>query len=156
MSPIRTGILIALQGFVVLFVGLHNWIPLGTLNDLTSVREKFTLRKLLLVTLVNLTPVAIGLGASLFYFRRAFPVWLYWWLWITYLLACYGSLKAWWIPYLSRSLPETAARNQELYSTTHAFLPERNGMRPNTLHVIFDVVTIVILVVLGMLTAQSR
>jgi hypothetical protein len=39
--------------------------------------------------------------------------------------------------------------------TTHAFLPERNGIKPNTLHVMFDVVTVAILLVLGVLTAQQ-
>jgi hypothetical protein len=41
-----------------------------------------------------------------------------------------------------------------MYAATHAFLPERNGIRPNTLHVIFDVVTVAILVDLAVLTAQ--
>jgi hypothetical protein len=43
-----------------------------------------------------------------------------------------------------------------MYGTTHAFLPERNGIRPNTLHVIFDFVVVAILIVLGALTAQQR
>ena len=42
-----------------------------------------------------------------------------------------------------------------MYESTHAFLPERNGITPNTLHVIFDVVTIAILIALGALTAQQ-
>jgi hypothetical protein len=32
------GVLIALQCFVVVFVALHNWIPLGSPNDLEAVR----------------------------------------------------------------------------------------------------------------------
>jgi hypothetical protein len=90
------------------------------------------------------------------YCPRAYPEWLLWWLWISYGLACYGSLKAWWIPYLLRPDPELAARYRVMYGTTHAFLPERNGIRPNTLHVIFDVVTVVLLIVLGAVTAQQR
>lgn len=147
--------LLALQCFVALFVAFHNWIPLGRLNDLNGVRAKFPTGKLLITTLINFTPVAIGLAASAFYFRRGYPGWLFWWLWITYGLACYGSLMAWWIPYLFRPEPERAARYQVMYATTHAFLPERNGIRPNTLHVIFDVVTIAIIIVLAVLTAQS-
>jgi hypothetical protein len=34
-------------------------------------------------------------------------------------------------------------------------LPEHNGIRPNTLHMIFDIVTIAILIALGALTAQQ-
>ncbi len=147
--------LIALQCFVVLFVALHNWIPLGTLNDIKGVRAEFPSGKLLITTLINLTPYAFGLASSAIYFDKPYPGWLFWWLWISYGLACFGSLKAWWIPYLFRPEPDRAARYQVMYGTTHAFLPEHNGMRPNTLHVIFDIATVAILLVLSVLTAQQ-
>jgi hypothetical protein len=156
MHPITQAALIALQCFVVLFAGLHNWIPLGTLNDVRGARAAFPGSKLLTTTLTNVIPYSIGLVASAMYFPRAYPEWLLWWLWISYGLACYVSLKAWWIPYLLRPDPELAARYRVMYGTTHAFLPERNGIRPNTLHVIFDVVTVVLLIVLGAVTAQQR
>jgi hypothetical protein len=155
MHPVTTVVLIALQCFVVLFVAFHNWIPLGTLNNLKGVHAEFTTKKLLITTLVNLSPFAIGLAASVLYFGRAYPGWLFWWLWITYGLACYGSLTAWWIPYFFRAEPERAARYQVMYAGTHSFFPERNGIRPNTLHVIFDVVMVAMIVVLAVLTAQS-
>ncbi|MGA2420539.1 MAG: hypothetical protein ABSG69_10675 [Candidatus Acidiferrum sp.] len=155
MHPVAQTVLVALECFAALFVGLHNWLPLGKLNDLKGVRAEFTRGKLLVATLTNFTPVAIGLVGSVVYFGREYPGWLIWFLWIFYLLACVGSLKAWWIPYVFRAEPERAARYQVMYGATHAFLPERNGMRPNTLHVIFDVVTLGILVCIGVLTAQS-
>jgi hypothetical protein len=155
MHPVTMGALIALQCFVVSFVALHNWIPLGTLNDVKGVRAEFPSGKLLTTTLINFTPYAFGLASSAIYFGKPLPGWLFWWLWISYGLACYGSLKAWWIPYLFRPEPERAARYQVMYGTTHAFLPERNGMRPNTLHVIFDIATVAILLVLSVLTAQQ-
>ena len=145
--------LLALQCFVVLFVALHNWIPLGTLNNVKGVRVEFPTGKLFVVTLINFTPVAIGLGATAFYFGRVYPGWVIWWLWITYGLACYGSFKAWWMPYLLRPDPQRAARYRTMYAATHAFLPERNGIRPNTLHVLFDIVTLAILIDLVVLTA---
>ena len=148
--------LIALQVLVVAFVALHNWIPLGALNDLPAVRAQFPTGKLLLTTLGNLTPAAIGLGASIFYFRHGFPDWLIWYLWIFYLLACCGSLWAWWIPYFFGAGKKRIAREQALYRNTHSFLPERHGLRPNTLHLIFDVVTVAILITLAVLTAQAR
>jgi hypothetical protein len=156
MNPVAVGTFIALQCFVVLFVALHNWIPLGSLNDVKAVRSVFPTRKLLRTTLINFTPAAIGLAGSVYYSRRGFPGWLFWFLWILYGLACYGSLKAWWIPYIFGSEPARVARDQVMYGATHAFLPKRNGIRPNTLHVIFDIVTIAILIVLAILTAQSR
>jgi hypothetical protein len=153
-SIIISGPLLGLQCFTVLFVALHNWIPLGRLNDIRGVRAEFPGRKLLITTLINLTPVSIGLAGSTIYFGRACPAWLFWLLWITYGLFVCGSLKAWWIPYLFRPDPELAARYQVMYKATHAFLPERNGIRPNTLHVMFDLATVALLFVLAVQTAQ--
>jgi hypothetical protein len=39
-----------------------------------------------------------------------------------------------------------------MFGHTHAFLPERNDIRPNTLHVILPAATLTTLVVLGALT----
>jgi hypothetical protein len=155
MHSVTMGALVALQCFVVLFVAFHNWIPLGTFNDVKGARAAFPGGKLLAITLINLTPVSIGLAGSAIYFGRTYPGWLIWWLWITYALACCGSMKAWWIPYLFRADPGLAARYRVMYGTTHAFLPERNGIKPNTLHVVFDVATVAILFLLGVLTAQQ-
>lgn len=156
MHFVTTVALLALQGFVVLFVALHNWIPLGVLNDVQGVRTELPAGKLLITTLINLSPVAIGLAATAFYFGRTWPGWVFWWLWITCGLIGSGSLKAWWIPYLFRPDPKLAARCRTMYAATHSFLPERNGIRPNTLHVIFDIVTVAILIDLAVLTAQSH
>jgi hypothetical protein len=156
MHPITQGVLIALQVFVVLFVGLHNWIPLGTLNDVKGAHAAFPGWKLFATTLTNFIPFSFGLVASAIYFGRPFPAWLLWWLWISYVLACYGSLKAWWIPYLLRPNPDLAARYKRMYRATHSFLPERNGITPNTLHVIFDVATVALLIDLAVVIAQQR
>jgi hypothetical protein len=127
-------------------------VPLGSLNDRKGVRFAFPTGKLFLVTLLNLTPSAIGLAGSIVYFGRPYPNWLIWELWIFYALAVYGSLKAWWIPYLLVPNEELAVRYRAMYAKTHAFLPERNGIVPNTLHVVFDLVTIGILLILAVLT----
>src|ERR1700678_2809757 len=156
MPPPTIGVLIVLQCFVVAFVALHNWIPLGPLNDLKAVRAEFPTGKLIITTLSNLTPAAIGLAGSIFYFKSGFPEWLVWYLCIFYLLACCGSLWAWWIPYFFGAGKKRLARDLALYGNTHSFLPERNGVPPNTLHAIFDVVTVAILIVLAMVTAQAR
>jgi hypothetical protein len=74
----------------------------------------FPTGKLFVTTLLNLTPAAIGLAGSLFYLGRPYSSWLLWFLWIFYVLACYGSLKAWWIPYCFRPEPERAARDTAL------------------------------------------
>jgi hypothetical protein len=43
-----------------------------------------------------------------------------------------------------------------MYAATHAFLPERNGIRPNTLHVFFDIVTLAILIDLAVPDGIAR
>jgi len=39
-----------------------------------------------------------------------------------------------------------------MYAGTHSFLPKHNGISPDTLHVLFDVVTVAILIDLVVLT----
>lgn len=153
MPQPATTTLIALECFVVAFVGLHNWIPLGSLNDLTAVRTEFPGTKLFFVTLSNFIPAAFGLAATL-HFRQDFPQWLAWYLWIFYVLALCGSAYAWWIPYFFGAGAIRVQREQKLYAKTHSFLPERHGVRPNTLHVIFDIVTLAVLATLAVIQAQ--
>ncbi len=154
MHRIIIEILLALQCFHVLFLALHDWIPLGMLNDLKAVRATYPRGKRIAGTLISFIPFVIGLAASAIYFGRVYPAWLFWWLWISYGLLFFGELTAWWIPYLFHYEPKRAARYQVMFGATHAFLPERNGIRPNTLHVILHLLTVATLIVLGVLTAQ--
>jgi len=155
MVPILIGTLLGLQCFHVLFLAFHDWIPLGTLNDVRAVRAANPGRKLLAATLISVVPFAIGLAASAVCFSRLYPNWLLWWLWISYALLFVGELQAWWVPYLFRSDSERVARYQVMFGETHAFLPVRNGIRLNTLHVILHITTLATLVVLGALTVQQ-
>lgn len=155
MYPITKGALLGLQCFHVLFLAFHDWIPLGTLNDVKAVRAENPGHKLLAATLISLVPFAIGLAASVAYFSGVYPKWLLWWLWISYVFLFAGELQAWWIPYLFRFEPERVARYQVIFGKTHAFLPVRNGIRLNTLHVILHLATLATLVVLAVFTVQQ-
>jgi len=42
-----------------------------------------------------------------------------------------------------------------VFGATHAFLPERDGIRPNTLHLILHLATLTTLIVLGTLTGRQ-
>lgn len=57
-------------------------------------------------------------------------------------LVIVGVLKAWWIPHLFAPDPERAARHAVRFAGTHAFLPSRNGIRPDTLRVVFQAVAV--------------
>jgi len=150
------GALLGCQFLVVLFIALHDWIPLGKLSNLAGIRSVDTTGRLLYVTTLSTLPFAIGLAASLHFAPTGFPMWLMWWLWISYGMALYGILKAWWVPYLLAADPVRAARYQERFAHTHSFLPVRNGIRPDTLHVCFHVVVVVLLVLLGVLSLSGH
>jgi hypothetical protein len=152
MNPSLLDVFIACQFYVVLFIAIHDWIPLGRLNNLSGIRAADSRLRRLWVTAISALPFAIGLAGSMYYGGSRFPDWLLYLLWISYLAGVYGMLRAWWVPYLIVPDPVRAARYQVRFAHTHAFLPVRNGIRPDTLHVSFHAVFLVALVLLGVLS----
>jgi hypothetical protein len=146
--PVATAVL-ALQSFQVLFLLLHDWIPLGSLNDLQGVRAVDSLAKRVVGTLVSALPFALGLVFSCAYAaRERYPKWVVIWLWASYGLLFAGEIRAWWWPYLWRADPELAARYRVRFANAHTFLPERNGIAPDTLHLILHAATMSTLLLL--------
>jgi hypothetical protein len=141
-------LLLGLQAFQVIFLWIHDWIPLGRLNDVAAVRSQDTLRRLVIVTLMQSVPWSIGLFFSTRYFGKTYPDWLNWWLWISYGLLFIGQMRAWWVPYLFSPDPKRSARYEVMFGKTHSFLPKRNGMVPNTAHILLHLATAATLVVL--------
>jgi hypothetical protein len=62
-------------------------------------------------------------------------------------------LRAWWVPYLLVPDRLRAERYRVLFRHTHRFLPERNGIAPDTLHCSLHLVTVVLV---GMLAVRGR
>jgi hypothetical protein len=145
-------IFLALQSYVVVFLLFHDWVPLGRLNNVAAVKSKDSLRRTIFVTLLPAVPAAIGLSYGARYFGRAYPDWLEMLLWITYGLFLLGMLRAWWIPYLFVPDKERAERYRVLFAGTHSFLPRRNGIVPDTLHVSLHLVMVATMVMLLMRT----
>ena len=141
-------LLLALQVFQVAFLWLHDWIPLGRLNDVAAVRRADSLPRLIAVTLIQSVPYSYGLYGSIRHFGQPYPMWLMLWLWISYGLLFLGELRAWWVPYLFKPEPARAERYRGMFGDTHAFLPARNGMVPNTLHCLLHAATAATLAVL--------
>jgi hypothetical protein len=77
-----------------------------------------------------------------------YPDWLDVWLWISYGMLFAGQIRAWWIPYLLRAEPKRAARFQIMFGKTHSFLPQRNGLVPNTAHILLHLATAATLLIL--------
>lgn len=141
-------VLIVLQAFQVVFLWVHDWVPLGRLNDVKAVRGVDTTTRLVTVTLIQSVPFTIGLVFSVMFFGRMYPHWLYMWLLISYAVMFVGQMRAWWVPYLLRAEPRRAARFQIMFGNTHHFLPARNGLVPNTAHIMLHVATAATLVTL--------
>lgn len=140
--------LLCLQAFQVLFLALHDWVPLGRLNDVRAARAANPGDRLIITTALSTLPFALGFAASAYYFDRAWPTWLLAWLRISYAILFAGALRAWWIPYLVTAEPDRAARYRAMFGRTHAFLPERNGIAPNTLHIVLHLAILATLILL--------
>lgn len=144
------GLLIGLQVFHVVFLAVHDWVPLGSLNDVQAQRAADPFRKRLLTTILTVSPFFALLWSSLQVIgRQALPPNLLFWLWLAYGLLFIGEIRAWWIPYLILPDPARAARYKKLFGKTHAFLNERNGIRPDSLHVGLHAATLSLLLCLA-------
>ncbi len=138
---------LALQSFHVAFLLLHDWVPLGRLNDVRALRTVYSLRKILLGTVISSAPFVTLLVFSLL--DRAMPRYLFSlriWLWIGYGWLFVGELQAWWIPYLRGTEAARGGRYKIMFGETAGFLPERHGISPNTLHVVLHICTLSLLV----------
>ena len=142
-------LLLALQIFHVLFLALHDWIPLGRLNDVRAVRREVSVAKLLAGTVVSTSPFLVPLVVGLRHPHGPWPGWVWIWLWVAYALLFIGELQAWWWPYFMGTTEETVERYRVMFGATHAFLPTRRGIRINTLHFVLHVLTLTTLVVLA-------
>jgi len=149
-------VLIVLQAYVVAFIALHDWVPLGRLNDVAAVQAADPAAKLIAVTALSTAPFAFGLWWSIVYAGARIPGWLTWYLWICYGVAAYGLWRAWWGPYLPGGDPARAARYEAMFGRTYAFLPSRHGIRPNALHISLHVTVIAILVALASQSSWMR
>lgn len=145
-------LLLALQMFHVLFLMLHDWVPLGKLNDVKAVRAENLGQRLLWTTLISAMPFVVPLVGSFVYLGQRYPHWLWIWLWVAYGTLFWGELRAWWVPYFFGTDEKRVERYDKMFGRTHSFLSRRNGIEPNTLHIVLHAVTLGTLVVLGKLT----
>src|SRR5579862_5903609 len=139
-------LLLVLEAIQVAILWLHDWVPLPPLNDVRAVQGQDSTARLVVVTVVQSLPFTIGFALTLLWLNEHRPAWVWDWLWISNVVLLLGQLRAWWLPYLMRPEPQRAARYRAMFARTHAFLPERNGITPNTLHCALHGATIGILI----------
>jgi hypothetical protein len=128
--------LIALQSVQVVFLLVHDWVPLGRLSNLAAVQSIDSKSRLLWTTFLSALPYAAGLAASIATFPR-WPMWLSIWLEWMYTISIVAVLFAWWIPYLSPSDSPRAERYRTRFAGTLTFLPKRHGFAPDALHTMY-------------------
>jgi hypothetical protein len=133
--------LIALQAVQVVFLLLHDWVPLGRLTNLAAVRTIDSTQKLLWTTLLSALPYAAGLAFSIAYLPHwpmSLRIYLEWLYTISLLMIAF----AWWVPYLSAADSDRAARYRTRFAGTLSFLPKRHGFAPDALHTSYHAVVL--------------
>ncbi len=61
---------------------------------------------------------------------------------ITLAVLVYMEFRAWWRPYLFGPTPAIVDKLRPNWEGTYAFLPERHGIRPNTMHCVMHAATV--------------
>lgn len=137
---IRLSEILLLAGlcFILLFMIVHDWVPLGSLNDVQAISEVHSFRELVTVTLSGAVQFLLFICLVIMFMGKPYPAWVKLWLIIHQGCIFAGALIDWWIPYFfGYGAEQRAERYRQMFGNTHSFLPEMNGIVPNTLHIIF-------------------
>lgn len=114
-------------GLILLFMLIHDWVPLGSLNDVEALKAENTTGELIMITLINTLSISIMIAVSLLYTGKRYPIWARLWLIIHLGFILYGAVSAWWIPYFFGADLTMIERYGNMFGNTHAFLPVMNG-----------------------------
>lgn len=137
-------ILLLGYGLIFIFMVVQDWVPLGTLNNVQAISLNRSKSELVTVTIIGVVQILILIALILVFVGKRQPLWVKFWLIIhpTFIFA--GALLDWWIPYLfGYGAEEKSTRYIEMFGNTHSFLPLRNGIVPNTLHILFHTILLI-------------
>lgn len=127
--------------FILLFMFMQDWVPLGSLNDVQAIAEERPFNELIIVTMINVVQILLLIGFVIIFMGKRYPVWIKLWLIIHQVCIFAGALLDWWIPYFfGYGSDQRVKRYHQMFGDTHSFLPEMNGIVPNTFHTIFHIV----------------
>lgn len=143
---------------IFLFMLLHDWIQIGSLNDVQAVKSDGTMGELITVTFINAGQILLLLVVTLLFVGKTYPLLIKLWLVIHQTSIFAGAVWAWWIPYLfGYGAEERIQRYEDMFGNTHSFLPVMNGIVPNTIHTLFHItlLTCIILTIYISLTARK-
>jgi hypothetical protein len=139
---------LALLAYTFLFLTLHDWVPLGRLNDLPALRSQRSLRARVLAS--GLMGAFSGWALYLNWSQSPHPSGdTRWYTFILFALFVPGMLRAWWIPYLfGVGLSEEFIANYKvMFGNTITLLPRRHGITVDLLHMTFHLVVLVTLAI---------
>jgi len=130
-----------------LFLGLHDWVPLGRWTDLPALRSQRSLKARVIasVLMAAIQGIALYLNWSQSptpsYGTRMFTL-------ILYALYIPGMVRAWWLPYLfGVGLSDKFIADYKImFGNTYTWFPVRNGITVNALHTVFHISVVVELV----------
>lgn len=133
-------LLFAGLSFILLFMIIHDWVPLGPFNDIQAIRGENSVNELIIVTLINAIQILLLLGLLLIFIGKRYPIWIKLWLMIHQVCIFVGVFISWWIPYFyGYGAEQKAERYHQMFGDIHSFLPVMNGIVPNTIHVLFHI-----------------
>ncbi|SET52833.1 hypothetical protein SAMN05421676_105195 [Salinibacillus kushneri] len=149
-------LLMAGLSFILLFMIVQDWVPLGSLNDVQAIREEHSFNELITVTLINVTQILLLMGLVIIFMGKRYPIWTKLWLIIHPLCIFVGVLTSWWIPYFfGYGAEQKVERYNQMFGDTHSFLPIMNGIVPNTLHILYHFTLLFCIIVLIYISITS-
>ena len=156
---IRKSEKVLLFGFslLFLFMMLHDWIPLGSLNDIQVVSAENTKKELVIVTLIGAVQILLLMAILLLFIGKKYPISAKLWLIIHPSCIFVGAMMSWWIPYLfGFGAEERVERYRVIFGNTHSFLPVKNGIVPNTLHSLFHLTLLLCIILVIYITFPKK
>jgi hypothetical protein len=143
MSGVQIGLGISVLVQLLTFA-LHDTIPLGRWNNLGHFKREIPLQRRVRGSVMNSVTAlaAVGLfwlgwmrgGELAGDFRMALLIMMG--------VMVYMEFGAWWRPYLFGATPAIVEKLRPNWEGTYAFLPVKNGIRPNAMHSIMHASTL--------------
>ncbi|WP_202080118.1 hypothetical protein [Caldalkalibacillus salinus] len=150
-------VFLSVQGLILMFCLFHDWIPIGSLNDVQAVKAENSTGEMIRGTVLNSIWPLIGVTLTLIYMGKKYPLVASLFIFISYTSVLIGAIMAWWVPYLFGTGDAAFVdRYNTMFGNTHAFLPYMNGIVPNTVHVIFHSSLVLTLVLFSIIWYKSR
>ena len=132
---------------ILLFMIFHDFVPLGSLNDVQAVLNDRSLNELIILTIIGAGQILLIMIGVILFMGKKYPLLIKLWLIIHQTCIFVGALIDWWIPYFfGIGAEQRIERYEEIFGNTHSFLPVMNGIVPNTLHTLFHITLFVCII----------